>query len=131
MNWKTAAAGLLTLCVLAGSAVTRGESRPALAPASIDTMIRAAWKSENVVPAPPVDDARYLRRIYLDLTGAIPPPDVVTAFLADHTADKRERAVATLLDAPAYAEHFTDYWDKILLGRVVAGNLVDRLAFRT
>jgi len=101
-----------------------------LTPAELDKLLAAEWRKARVQPAIPVDDARFLRRVYIDLTGAIPPANVVAAFLADKSPGKRARAVTQLLDGPAYADHFTDYWDKVLLGRFVFGNLVDRPAFR-
>src|SRR5260370_36981876 len=61
--------------------------------AAVDRTIEAAWRKQRVQPAPPVDDARFLRRIYLDLWGAVPPPAAVSAFAADRTPDKRARAV--------------------------------------
>ena len=98
--------------------------------ADVDTAIRAAWLEDAITPAPAVDDARYLRRAYLDITGVIPPLSVVTAFLADGAADKRAKLIASLLASPRYADHWTDLWDRVLLGRDVKGRLVDREAFR-
>ncbi|HZS39752.1 MAG TPA: DUF1549 domain-containing protein [Polyangia bacterium] len=122
------------LAASAGAAAGKAPAKPAapkeLTPAELDKMIAAEWRKARVQPAIPVDDARFLRRVYIDLTGAIPPANVVAAFLADKSADKRVRAVNQLLDGPSYADHFTDYWDKVLLGRFVFGNLVDRPAFR-
>ena len=42
--------------------------------------------------APRVDDATYLRRVWLDIVGDIPSPEHVTAFLLDPATDKRERS---------------------------------------
>ena len=52
----------------------------------------------SIVPAPPVDDARFLRRAYLDITGTLPPPEAITAFLADTSPYKRHEAVNRLLE---------------------------------
>ncbi|MEO5725856.1 MAG: DUF1549 and DUF1553 domain-containing protein [Byssovorax sp.] len=101
-----------------------------LAPADVDARIRAAWAREGITPAPQADDARFLRRAYLDITGVIPSVDAVTTFLADSAADKRSKLVASLLASPRYANHWTDLWDRVLLGRDVRGRLVDRDAFR-
>jgi hypothetical protein len=97
---------------------------------AVNERIRAEWKKEGVEPAPEVTDARFLRRIYVDIAGVIPPPEKVTAFLADTAPNKRARAVDELLASPRYADHFTDVWDRILMGRSTRGKLVDRAAFR-
>lgn len=52
------------------------------------------------------DDAIFLRRVTLDLTGRLPVPDHVTAFLADKDPTKRE----TLVDSLLQSEEFNQYW---------------------
>src|SRR6185369_2611647 len=54
----------------------------------------------------------------------------VNTFLADTSPDKRRKIVDALLASPRYADHWTDVWDRALLGRDVRGNIVDRQAFR-
>jgi hypothetical protein len=56
--------------------------------------------------SPAADDATFLRRVHLDLTGALPDRDEVEAFLADRSADKRAKLVERLLQSDA----FVDYW---------------------
>jgi hypothetical protein len=112
------------------SAVAPPPAPTGMTAADVDAAIRAAWTKEGLTPAPTIDDARFLRRAYLDVTGVIPPLDVVTAFLADGAADKRAKLVASLLASPRYADHWTDLWDRVLLGRDVRARLVDRDAFR-
>ena len=34
--------------------------------------------------AEPVNDRIYIRRIYLDIIGLLPPPEKVDAFMSDH-----------------------------------------------
>lgn len=101
-----------------------------LTASDLDKVIRAAWTKEAVTPAPTVDDARFLRRAHLDITGVIPSIDAVTAFLADGAPDKRGKLITALLASPRYADHWTDLWDRVLLGRDVRARLVDRDAFR-
>jgi hypothetical protein len=57
--------------------------------------------------SPAADDATFLRRVQLDLTGTLPGRDDVEAFLADRSADKRVKLVDRLLNSPAYVEAFT------------------------
>jgi hypothetical protein len=95
----------------------------------IDAMLRADWVKEGVVPAPRADDARFLRRVYIDTVGTIPPPEVVTSFALDASPDKRARMVETLLASPAYAEHWGTYWADTLLGQTPVQE-VDKGAFQ-
>jgi hypothetical protein len=94
----------------------------------VDEMIRAEWTKAGITPAAPVDDARYLRRVYLDVVGTIPPPEVVTSFALDPAPDKRARMVETLLASPAYAEHWATYWTDVLIGQAQDG-VLDKSAF--
>jgi hypothetical protein len=96
----------------------------------IDAAMHEAWQREGLTPAPRADDATFLRRVYLDVVGTIPPSDATAAFLADPSPDKRKKAVDSLLASPQYAEHWMNYWDDVLMGREVKGPLVDRVAFR-
>ncbi|MCG9126048.1 DUF1553 domain-containing protein [Candidatus Poribacteria bacterium] len=52
------------------------------------------------------DDATFLRRITLDLTGRLPVPDQVINFLENKDTGKRETLVDTLLQS----EEFNEYW---------------------
>ena len=98
--------------------------------AAIDAALRAEWKKQGATPAPPADDATFLRRIHLDLNGDLPAPDEVLAFVADRSPGKRARAVDALLERPRFAERWADYWDGVLMGRLGRAPLVDRGAFR-
>src|SRR5665213_4167485 len=85
--------GVLGACHESAPPVTIHDASPAPAPVqaapaafgpgAIDAMLRAEWTKENVTPSARVDDARFLRRVYLDVVGTIPPPDAVTSFVAD------------------------------------------------
>src|SRR5437773_1005266 len=116
MNWKIPA--LAVVAITAGLAAF-ADSKPALSTSEIDHMVRVQWNADNVVPAPPVDDARFLRRAYLDIAGKIPTSEAVTSFLADRSPDKRAKAVDALLNSEDYANHWTTYWDNVLMGRNV------------
>lgn len=98
--------------------------------ARIDALLRQRWAAGGVTPAPRVDDAGWLRRVHLDLVGTLPSPSAVRAFLADGAPDKRARAVDALLQTPAYAERWTTYWERELLGPDVRSPLVDRTELR-
>lgn len=102
-----------------------------LSAADVDKLLVAEWKKAHVQPAAPVDDARFFRRIWLDLAGTIPPPEAVQTFLADEKPGRRERAVEALLAAPSYATHFTNVYERLFIGRGLRGARADHDAFRS
>lgn len=83
--------------------------------ADLDTLIAQGWAAAGVDPAPLADDATYLRRVTLDLTGRIPTASAVTRFEADPRPDKRAVAVEGLLTSDAFAEHWADLYTELLL----------------
>src|SRR5262245_31881 len=107
--------GLCGLLV-AGPVARAAEPAPELALAArIDKWLAARWGAAKVRPAPPADDAAYLRRVSLDLIGRIPSAAEARAFLADKAADKRTRVVREMLRGPAHVEHFVNVWRDLLL----------------
>ncbi len=69
----------------------------------IDTHVLDKLRRLNVHPADLCDDATFLRRACLDVTGQLPTPDEVRAFLADTDAKKREKTIDALLAHQGYA----------------------------
>lgn len=72
----------------------------------IDSEIFGKLATAGVRPAPLATDEEFLRRVTLDLTGRIPSPTAVRAFLTDADPDKRQALVERLL----HSEAFTDKW---------------------
>jgi hypothetical protein len=81
----------------------------------IDELLAASHKANKIKPAAPADDAEFMRRAALDLTGRIPQVSDVRAFLAERTPDKRHKLIQKLLDDPRHATHFTNVWRSILV----------------
>jgi hypothetical protein len=81
----------------------------------IDQHIAAKWTAAKAEPAGRVDDAEFLRRVYLDLAGRIPSVEQTRTFLADRRSDKRGRLVEQLLASPRYAIHFANVYRALLL----------------
>jgi hypothetical protein len=67
--------------------------------------------------APRADDAEFLRRIYLDLTGTIPSTTSARAFLDDTSPDKRAKLIDLLLASPEHARHLATVIDVYLMER--------------
>ena len=80
----------------------------------IDRLIEAR---SGTAGAAIVDDAGFLRRIYLDFAGMIPSADAVRNFLADQTPDKRQRLIDDLLNSPHYARAMRERFHILLMER--------------
>ena len=83
--------------------------------ARIDALLEEQWAAKEVKPAPVADDAEFLRRASLDLTGVIPRASEVREFLADERPDKRQQLVDRLLASPRYATHMATTWRNRIL----------------
>jgi hypothetical protein len=86
-------------------------------PDSLDRHLIAQWKRLNVAPSPAADDETFIRRITLDISGTLPTPDEVTAYVADSSSDKKSRLVDRLLERPEHASYFALKWADILQNR--------------
>src|SRR6266852_6343521 len=87
---------LLLALLPAPSAAAASEARFAAAPglaAKIDAGVQHHWQEDNSTPAPPCDDATFLRRVTLYLAGRIPTMGEAKAFAAERSPDKRARAI--------------------------------------
>lgn len=65
----------------------------------IDARFAEQYKQAGDKPAAPVDDATFLRRLYLDLQGRIPTVAQVRDFVADQSTLKRQNYVERLVNA--------------------------------
>ncbi|MBW3541835.1 MAG: DUF1553 domain-containing protein [Planctomycetes bacterium] len=82
----------------------------------IDEHAAVKFRQLGIEPSPVCDDATFLRRAFLDATGALPTVEETRAFLSDPAADKRDRLIARLLgltgDAALdiYNDRYAAYW---------------------
>ena len=76
----------------------------------IDRFVLARLEAEGVAPSPAAPRATLARRVYLDLTGLLPPPEVVSEFIADARGDAYERLVDRILHSPHYGERWGRHW---------------------
>lgn len=76
----------------------------------IDQRVEARLAEQKIAVGPIVDDALFLRRVYLDLTGRIPTAAQARAFLDDSKRDKRSRLIDQLLASSEYGDHLGKVW---------------------
>lgn len=92
------------------------------APANfVDAAVFGKLKQLGIPASEVCDDATFLRRVSLDITGTLPSEEQVREFLADGAADKRDRLIDHLLDSTAYADHFANKWNFVLRNKKERG----------
>ncbi|MGD9854257.1 MAG: DUF1549 domain-containing protein [Planctomycetaceae bacterium] len=106
-----ASVSLSLLGVLLSTSLAPAQDEP------LHTLIDGHLLSTTGVTASLCNDAEFLRRVSLDLTGMPPTAEDVREFLADTAADKRVRSIDRLLDSPHFARHLTTTLDVMLMER--------------
>jgi hypothetical protein len=82
---------------------------------SIDSYIWADFQKNGITPAPPTTDWEFVRRVTLDLTGRIPTPAAVTAFVNDASPTKRATYIETLLASPQWVDKWTMFYGDLFM----------------
>ena len=80
----------------------------------VDEAVYAKLKKLRLVPSGVCDDATFIRRAFLDLTGTLPTPDETREFVADGDCAKRLRVVDQLLGRKEFAELWVMKWAELL-----------------
>lgn len=81
----------------------------------VDQFIVAGAKGAPIGPA--VDDAAFVRRIYLDLAGRVPTSQEAAKFIADQDAAKVSKLIDALLQSPEYPRRMQDLFGAMLMER--------------
>ncbi|SVD31590.1 uncharacterized protein METZ01_LOCUS384444, partial [marine metagenome] len=85
------------------------------APANtIDKHVFSKLKQFKENPAASCDDATFMRRACLDITGTLPDPREAKAFVDERDPGKRARLIERLLASPEYAEFWALKWADLL-----------------
>lgn len=80
----------------------------------VDEHVYAKLKKFQYLPSQPCDDATFLRRVSLDLTGLLPPVERTQAFLRDEAPDKRARLIDELIESDEHAAFWAQKWGDLL-----------------
>ncbi len=80
----------------------------------IDTLVMATLCKHGIEPANLCSDEVFIRRVYLDVTGALPEPKEVRKFLNDRSTDKRVVLIDTLLKRKEFADYWSLKWCDLL-----------------
>lgn len=87
----------------------------------IDEHVLKLLESLRIEPSPPADDATFLRRARLDLTGRLPSLAEAREYLADERPDKRERLVKRLVGSVDFLDFWSYKWSRWL--RIESGKV--------
>ncbi len=127
MPWATAVLVAVWAVSLSGHLQGRTTDEEAVVRAVNEAMARF-WEWKGVIPSPPASDGEFLRRLYLDLTGSLPPETVAREFLQDSAPDKRQRVIHQLLESEDYARWWATVWRLWLIGRQTQGRQINLAA---
>ena len=81
----------------------------------IDRFVNVYFEEKDIRWPETVNDELYVRRVYLDIIGLLPPPDKIRSFAVDPNPNKREKLVRELLNrTDDYAQHWLTFWNDAL-----------------
>ncbi len=83
----------------------------------INMLISRGYEDNEVSPSEQADDVTWLRRVYLDLGGHIPPLKDIEEFTSDKDPNKYAKVIDKLLDSDSYVNNWTTIWTNELIGR--------------
>ncbi|HET6426041.1 MAG TPA: DUF1549 domain-containing protein [Planctomycetaceae bacterium] len=92
----------------------------------IDLEFNTVWRASQIEPPAITDDATFLRRAFLDLSGTIPPVSQVREFL-DYTGEHKrflliERLLTENRRPERYAERTAAHWASLWRRMMIPGN---------
>ena len=76
----------------------------------VDTFVRAQLAKRDVAPSPEAERRTLTRRLFLDLTGLPPAPQIVDQFVKNTSPEAYERLVESILTSPHYGERWGRHW---------------------
>ena len=80
----------------------------------IDELVQAKLQKLRMVPSDLCSDEEFVRRVSLDVSGIIPSPEDVVAFVQDRNPNKRAALIDKLLDSSEHVDLWTMKWNDTL-----------------
>ncbi len=118
---------ILVGLVLSSNSRSWGETESTLPQVKlINELVRSQWSDFGLKPSALEEEAKWCRRVYLDLIGRIPKYEELAAFVKSKEPKKRSKLVEELLNGEVYrqefANHWSTVWSNILIGRTGGTN---------
>ncbi|MCO6459466.1 MAG: DUF1553 domain-containing protein [Pirellulaceae bacterium] len=88
----------------------------------IDQRVFGKLSSLGIPPSPLCDDATFVRRVFIDITGQLPTASQARQFIEDKDPGKRDKLIDFLLDSPGYGDYFAGKWSMVLRNRRLPNN---------
>lgn len=89
----------------------------------IDQIIQQKLDVLKIPTSPKAQDDEFCRRVFLDISGALPEPNQVVTFLQSNDPNKKTKLINDLLDSPGYSDYSALVWSDLLrVDRQVLGN---------
>lgn len=92
----------------------------------IDDAIFDKLRDFHIAPSALASDGAFLRRVCLDLTGTLPPPQRTREFIASRDPRKREKVVDALLASPEFVDYWTFRFSDIFRVAIFANGLTPK-----
>jgi hypothetical protein len=96
----------------------------------IDKEIRDELAAQQLPASPLSADAEFLRRVYLDLAGVIPPPEKVVEFLDSKDSNKRQKVIDELLADERFGKTMAEVWSGLMIPRESNNRRLDHKPFQ-
>ena len=90
------------------------EAKPMEVNNYIDEFVNAKLRKLRVDPSPVCDDATFVRRVTLDITGTLPTPEDYARFMVSSLPNKRELLIDELLERKEFSELWVLKWAELL-----------------
>lgn len=81
----------------------------------VDKLIDEYFQDVDTAWPEVVNDRIFIRRVYLDIIGLLPEPEVISEFIQDKNVNKRNKLIDRLLaDNHNYTQHWLSFWNDLL-----------------